>query len=263
MRILKITAAIAATTAVATAQAASVSGGGLDGAATDGGTATHVSAVAIVAPTAMADALRTMQGFDAACQGNTSILCAPSISSGELRSILSNAVSNAGNINGGGTDLRTELGLTVKNAGVKEYAAAGVKDALAAFSGSVESVGGFKCGQALSNTYTNTTANDAATLTGTASASVAFGFVHATELDGSLGFIKLDGVAPNAISLASSNYNLVSNLSGTFSVPADASFNGTTLGVVAAGAGVASHQGQACRPLSTGAAVGDANGGSI
>ena len=262
MKLLKITAAVAATVTAATAQAASISGGALDGVATDVGTATSVSAIAIVAPTAMADALRNMQGIDAACAGNTSILCAPSISSAELRSILSNATANAGNIAAGGTDLKTELGLSTKNAKVKEFAAAGVKDALTAFSGAASSVGGFKCGQGPVNVFTNTTANDAATLASTASASVGFGFVHATELDGSLGFIKLDGVPPSALALASSNYNLVSNL-GTNGGVADVAVNGTTVGIVAAGAGVASHVGTACAALSTGAAVGDVNGGSI
>jgi len=262
MKLLKITAAVAATAAVASVQAATISGGALNGVATDVGTATSVSAIAIVAPTAMADALRTMQGIDAACQGNTSLLCAPSISSAELRAILSNATGNGSNIAGGGTDLKTELGLTNKTAGVKEYAAAGVQDALVAFAGSASVVGGFKCGQAPLNVFTNVTANDAATLAGTAGANIGFGFVHATELDGSLGFIKLDGVPPNALSLASSNYNLVSNL-GANSGVADVAVNGTTMGIVAAGGGVASHVGTACAPLSTGAAVGDVNGGSI
>ena len=69
MKLLKITAAIAATAAVATAQAATISGGGLNGVATDVDTAVAVSAVAIVASTQLIDGLRAMQGFDAACTG--------------------------------------------------------------------------------------------------------------------------------------------------------------------------------------------------
>ncbi len=80
MKLLKITAAIAATAAVATAQAATISGGGLNGVATDADSAVAVSAVAIVASTQLVDGLRAMQGFDAACTGNVSMLCAPSIS---------------------------------------------------------------------------------------------------------------------------------------------------------------------------------------
>jgi len=69
-------------------------------------------------------------------------------------------------------------------------------------------------------------------------------------------------VAPSALSLASSNYNLVSNLSSDNGV-ADASVNGITVGVVASGAGVAAHSPAACSPLTPGAAIGDVNGGSI
>jgi len=250
MRILKITAAIAATTAVATAQAATISGGGLNGVNTDTGTPSAVSAVAIVANTTLVDGLRSMQGFDAACTGNTSILCAPSLSSSELRAILTNAVANTANVNGGGTNLGAASGLAGKSGGIKEYAASGVTDALTAFVGS-GFIAGFGCGQGAPLTISNATANDAASLAG-AAAGASFGSVHATELD---------GVAPNAISLASSNYALVSNLDG--GSVADVAVNGTTMGIVAAGAGVAAHNGSACAPLSTGAAIGDANGGSI
>ena len=259
MRILKITAAIAATTAVATAQAATISGGGLNGVNTDTGTPAAVSAVAIVANTTLVDGLRSMQGFDAACTGNTSLLCAPSLSSSELRAILTNGVTNTSGVNGGGTDLGTASGIAGKSGGIKEYAASGVTDALTAFLGS-GSIAGFACGQGAPLIISNATANDAASLAG-AAAGASFGFVHATELDGSLGFIKLDGVAPNALSLASSNYALVSNLDG--GSVADVSVNGTTMGIVAAGAGVAAHNVSACAPLSTGTAIGDANGGSI
>jgi hypothetical protein len=260
MKLLKITAAIAATAAVATAQAATISGGGLNGVATDVDTAVAVSAVAIVASTQLIDGLRAMQGFDAACTGNVSILCAPSISSAELRSILNNSIGNLSNVNGGGTDLSTASGITGKTAAIKEYAAAGVMDALNAFNGS-GAINGLVCGQSSPVNISNPTADDAASLAGAATGAK-FGFVHATELDGSLGFIKLDGVAPNAISLASSNYNLVSNLSADGGV-ADSSQNGTTVGVVSGGAGVASHAPFACSSLNPGAATGDTNGGSI
>jgi len=120
MRILKITAAIAATTAVATAQAATISGGGLNGVNTDTGTPAAVSAIAIVANTTLVDGLRSMQGFDAACTGNTSLLCAPTLSSSELRAILTNGVTNTSGVNGGGTDLGTASGLAGKSGGIKE-----------------------------------------------------------------------------------------------------------------------------------------------
>lgn len=260
MKLLKITAAIAATAAVATAQAATISGGGLNGVATDADTAAAVSAVAIVASTQLVDGLRAMQGFDAACTGNVSMLCAPSISSAELRSILNNSIINTANVVGGGTTLGAASGLAGKSGSIKEYAAEGVTDALNAFNGS-GSINGLSCGQSAPVQISNVTANDAATLAG-AAAGASFGFVHATELDGSLGFIKLDGVAPNALSLASSNYNLVSNLSADGGV-ADSSVNGTTVGVVAGGAGVASHAPFACSGLNPGAIAGDTNGGSI
>ncbi len=64
------------------------------------------------------------------------------------------------------------------------------------------------------------------------------------------------------MALLSSNYNLVSNLSSGNGV-ADASVNGITVGVVAAGAGVASHSPSACSPLEAGALVGDVSGGPI
>jgi len=260
MKLLKITAAIAATAVVSTAQSGSISGGGLDGVATDADSAVSVSAVAIVAPTAFVDGLRSMQGFDAACTGNVSILCAPSISSSELRAILTNKTANSINIFGGGTNAAAAAGLNGKTGGIKEYAAGGVLDALSAFNGS-GLINGLACGQSSALQLSNPTATDAATIAGVATGA-SFGFVHATELDGSLGFIKLDGVAPNALNLASSNYGLVSNL-GANSGVADAGVNGTTVGIVAAGAGVASHTPFACSTLNTDSSVGDVNGGAI
>jgi len=260
MKLLKMTAAVAAAAAVSAAQAGTISGGGLNGVSTDVGAAAAISAVAVVGSTQLLDGLRAMQGFDAACTGNVSVLCAPTLSSAELRSILSNAIFNTSQVNGGGTNLGTASGLAGKSGGIKEYAAGGVADALSAFTGSGV-IGGFSCGQGLPVVISNATANDAASLAGAASGA-SIGFVHATELDGSVGFIKIDGVAPSALALASSNYNLVSNLSSDGGV-ADSSVNGMTVGVVAAGAGVASHSPAACSPLNPGNLSGDTNGGSI
>jgi len=261
MKLLKITAAIAAVAAVSTAQAETISGGGLSGVSTDGGTASAVSAVAVVGSTQLLDGLRSMQGFDAACTGNVSMLCAPTISSAELRAIMTNSITRASDVLGGGTDLGTASGFTGKTGVFKEYAAAGVLDAMRSFTGSGV-VGGFSCGQGgLINITNSAQANDAATIA-SASAGASLGFVHATELDGSIGFIKLDGVAPSALALASSNYNLVSNLSADNGV-ADSSVNGMTVGVVGAGSGVASHSPAACSPLTPGSVAGDTNGGSI
>lgn len=261
MKLSKITAAIAATTIGATAQAATISGGGLDGVATDTA-ATHVSAIAIVAPTKVIDGLRSLQGFPAACDGNLTPLCAPSISSAELRAILDNSVANTAFIQGGGSNLGTATGLSGKSGGITEYAAAGVTDALNSFNGSGV-VGGFPCGQGNPLSISTITANDAATLAAMNTTTAArFGFVHATELDNSVGFIKLDGVAPSLAALLSSNYNLVSNLNGA-GTASTATVNTMTVGVATAGGGVASHAPVACSGLTTGSPILDVDGGSI
>lgn len=261
MKLNKLTAAVAATMAATAINAETISGGGLDGVSTDGGAASHVSAIAIVANTQLVDGLRTLQGI-ADCAGSTDVACSPTISSAELRAILSNASNGANDIsNADGDDLGTVGGYTVKNGTLKEYAATGVLDALRSFSGSGV-IGGFSCGQGAPLNLSNTTATDAASNSGVASQIAGIGLIHATELDGNLAFIKLDGVAPSALALSSSNYNLVSNLSGA-GTAADASVNGITVGVVAAGAGVASHSPAACSPLTPGAAIADVGGGAI
>lgn len=261
MKMTKLSVAVAATLA-ATAHAETISGGGLDGVSTDVGAATAVSAIAVVTTTAVADQLRVMQGI-ADCAGSTDVACSPSISSAELRAILDNSVANTINIsNANGDLLSSGAGIGGKAGGIAEFAAPGVLDALRSF-GSTGVIGGFGCGQGNGLVISNATATDAATIAGVSAAAGAdFGLVHATELDGSLAFIKLDGVAPSALALASSNYNLVSNLSSDGGV-ADSSVNGITVGVVAAGAGVASHSPAACSPLNTGAAIGDVSGGAI
>ena len=259
MKMTKLTAAVAATMA-ATAQAATISGGALDGVNTDTA-ATAVSAIAIVGNPTLVDGLRTLQGI-ADCGGSTDIACSPSISSAELRAILSNATGNTSAItNANGDDLGTASGFAGKTGNIREYAATGVVDALSSFAGSGV-IGGFSCGQGSALNLSNSVATDAATNTGVATNAANVGFIHAVEADGNLPFIKLDGVAPSALALASSNYNLVSNLDGT-GTAADASVNGITVGVVAAGAGVASHSPAACSPLTTGGAIADVNGGTI
>ncbi len=262
MKMTKLTAAVAATMA-ASAQAATISGGVLDGVNTDTA-ASAVSAIAIVTTAPMADGLRTLQGI-ADCAGSTDVACSPSISSAELRAILTNAVGNTNAIsNANGDTLDVASGLSGKNGGIVEFAAPGVSDALSAFAGSGV-IAGLSCGQgaAVNLAASGATANDAATIAGVAAAGGAdIGFVHAVELDGSLAFIKLDGVAPSALATASSNYNLISNLDGT-GTAADVSVNGITVGVVAAGAGVASHSPAACSPLTTGGSIADVNGGTI
>lgn len=260
MKLAKITAAVAATAMAASVQAETISGGALNGVGTDTDSPAAVSAIAVVGSTQLLDGLRSLQGFPAACAGNLNALCAPTLSSAEVRSIItSGGIANPNGLSVGGTDLGTASGLTGKGTNFEESAADGVLDALRAFTGSGV-INGFACGQGASLVLSNSTANDAATLAAQSGSSV--GFVHATELDGSVGFIKLDGVAPSALALASSNYNLVSNLDADPAV-ADAEVNGITVGTVTAGAGVAAHNGSACAPLTTGNAADDANGGGI
>lgn len=260
MKLSKITAAIAATAMAASVQAETISGGALDGVATDTGAAAAVSAIAVVGSTQLLDGLRSMQGIGAACTGNVNALCAPSLSSAELRSIITaGGIANPNGVQGGGTNLGTASGITGKGSNFTEHAANGVLDALRSFTSSGV-IAGFACGQGAALAISNAQPNDAATLAAQSGPSV--GFVHATELDGSVGFIKIDGVSPSALALASSNYPLVSNLASDPAV-ADAEVNGITVGTVTNVAGVASHAGSACAPLTTGNAAADANGGEI
>lgn len=259
MKLSKITAAIAATAVAASAHAETISGGGLNGVTTDVGAAAAVSAIAVVGSTQLIDGLRSMQGFPAECTGNLNMICAPSLSSAELRALIVDDVTNTSGVLGGGTNLGAASGLAGKSGNITDRGAVGVLDALRAFAGSGV-IAGLSCGQGKGVNLAST-ANDAATLSASASGA-SIGYVHATELDGSVGFIKVDGVAPSALALASSNYNLVSNLSGDNGV-LDANVNGMTVGVVSAGAGVASHSLAACSPLTTGSSIADANGGSI
>jgi len=258
MKLSKMTAAIAATAMAASVQAETISGGDLNGVATDTA-ATHVSAVAVIASEDVLNGLRSMQGIGAACLGNVNALCAPSMSSAELRAILGSQIGNLNKVTGGGTDLGTASGIIGKAGNIVESAASGVLDALRAFNGSGV-IGGFSCGQGNNVGIANSTANDAATIA--AQTGPSFGFVHATELDGSTGFIKVDGVSPSLAALLSSNYGLVSNLNGA-GAAVDKDTNGMTVGVASVAGGVASHSPVACSPLNTGLSAADVNGGQI
>lgn len=260
MKLTKISAAIAATALAATAQAEVITGGDLAGVNTDTGSATHVSAIAVIASDAVLDGLRSMQGLPAQCNGNNqTALCAPSMSSAELRAILGSQIGNLTKIFGGGTNLSVASGIGGKAAAIVESAADGVLDALRAFNGSGV-IGGFSCGQGNSVGIANPTTTDADTIA--AQSGPSFGFVHATELDETVGFIKLDGVSPSLVNLLSSNYALVSNLDGA-GTAVDTETNGMTVGVASATGGVASHSPAACSPLNTGLSASDVNGGQL
>jgi len=272
MKTIKLTAAIAATVIAGSVQA-QISGGDLAGAETSGSTLAAVSAIAVIGDATLLDGLRALQGFDASCNGSTDVACAPSLSSAEVRAIANGSISQA-----------SGLGITglggLANTLAIAYSSSNVGDALASFLGG-GNAGGLPCGQgqALKTADGFTSfdlANDAAVI---GDMSTQFfssdngrtGFVHATELDGSVGFIKLDGVAPSLLALQSSNYNLVSNLSATGTLTADAgsSVSGIEVGVASTASGDVAYHGAtgaplACAPLNNvgGSAV-NANGGAI
>ncbi len=227
---------------------------------------------------------------DAVCIGDRTKACAPTISSAELRTIVQGSANTA------------ELGLDVYHEGAftalgstncsASYTANvvrrgwedpstdqdGVQAALNQFMGA-GSVGGFQCGplaaQATGSGDCANSASPAALMScvnagGTASIRGTFGLVHANELDGApseLGFIKLDGAAPDLVNSLSGNYNLMSNVIGTGSLPADASAKGMTVGVVP-GAVVyhalgGSYAPSACGPLTVEDGAMDVNGGGL
>ncbi len=261
MKMTKLAAAMAATV-VSAAHA-------LDFSTVDtnpSGTAINVGACAIVAATDIADGLRTIQGGDAACAGSTDAACAPSLSSAELRALATGAVNNATNILGDGGNLDDATG--IKKGALVFNIADGCDNAVRAFAGSSAGIGGLSCGQGPATLAT--AGNDAAVL-GTLTngqSNHRMGIISSTSLADTHAFIKLDGVAPSVEAVASSNYNLVSNLAAAASV-ADNTTNGITVGIVAAdsGNGVAYHQvaGNAvgCAPLAPGGALTDANGGAL
>lgn len=288
MKISKIAVAIAGASVAIASQAVSISGGALDGLGTNSGdgAGSGVSAVAIIMAGDVANALQTIQGMDAACIGNRSKLCAPSISSAEVRAILNNSLSSSASISSVGGTLNSAFGdstnytgtAATKTALIHGRASAGnVDDALKGFVQS-GSINGLSCGQGASLEAANSNASgatDAAVIAKVAAGSTKglMGFVHATSLDDTnqnYGFVKLDGVAPDLINLLSSNYNLVSNLHGVFTPAAtESEQHGMTVGAVAAGSGVgvAYHNFvnafSGCAPLDTGATVIDVNGGAL
>lgn len=270
MKLSKISAAIGATAVAATAQAQV---GALDAVATNysGGALQGVSAIALVVSDRTAAGLRAQQGIDAVCNSSpASVLCAPSISSSELRAILANDTAQSSlTFDGAAGSLTAAGGFTGKNTTWREYAGTGISDALSSFLGSGV-VNGFSCGQGKPvSLFDAATGGDAATITAVEANSTAnpqIGMIHATSLVGTqLSFVKLDGVPPSELDLLSSNYNLVSNLHGA-SAPAVASgdTHGITVNIVTAGlgAGVAAHIPAACSPLTTGTEIAEIDGGA-
>jgi hypothetical protein len=239
----KIAAAVAAVAAANGAYAACATTGALAGACNTGSTATGVVAMAVVANCNVVGGMQEMQGMDAACFGNTSKLCAPNISSAELRAILTGDVGNTANISS--SDSASSLAATLAAAsgsyaacttaattgGNSDMASQGRESTLATEARTEFTGVGFLNGSTkdvvtvLSNLGNN--------------ARHRFGIVEATALDDDrIGFVKLDGSAPDLANTISSNYNLVANLYGTIPAAAQSvDAKGTIFGAYVAAGG--------------------------
>lgn len=268
MKMTKLSAALAATVATAATHA-------LDFSTVDtnpSGTAVQVGACAIVANATITNALREIQLDDAgagdACEGSVDVACAPTLSSAEVRALVQvGGINNAGNIVGPGGDLASET-TSIKKGALVMNIADGCANAVTQFAAAGDLIGGLSCGQGPS--ILATAGDDAAVLGAVTPVgnNHQMGIISATSLDGVVGFVKLDGVAPSLAATMSSNYNIVSNLSpnATFT---PASTNGITVGIAAADGsnGVAYHNvsgsAVACAPLSPRGAITDASGGPI
>jgi len=268
MKITKISAAVAAACAVSSASAQF----DYDSIGHDNVSAgVRAGACAIIADTRLTDGLRTIQGIDTDCQGNNHLLCAPSISSAELRALVTDAIVNASLIeNADGDDLAANSG--IKKGALNVFVADGCDAALTQFVSASETIAGFACGAGpvvAANNRGFTNASVLTTIDANSAATHQIGVVAATsmtQLQKDSMFMKLDGVAPSLTATASSNYNLIANLDSGSST-ASHLVKGITVGTVAAGSGsgVAWHNAAGsstgCGPLSTHDAILDVSGG--
>lgn len=288
MKMSKIALAVATAGVVVSSHASTISGGALAGLGTNeaDGTGSGVSAIAMIVQGDVHNALQTMQSMGN-CIGSRTKLCAPSLSSSEVRGLLNNSQGSAssGIVGPGGTLLSnygdaTNYTGTVATKGAINHGrstSGNVDDALTAF---VQSgvIAGLACGQGAGLEGGNSGASgatdaDVISAVSGGATKARMGFIHATELDDSnqdYGFVKIDGVAPDLVNLLSSNYNLVSNIHGALTPSStEKATHGMTVGAAAAGGttGVAYHNVLgafiACAPTDSGAVVIDANGGGL
>jgi len=250
-----IAVAVAAVAAANGSYAACATTGALAGACNTGSTATGVVALAVAANCNTIGAMQEMQGMDAACFGNTSKLCAPNISSAELRALLTGAVNQSTNVSS--SDSANDLNATIQ-------AASGVYAACAAAGTPATALGtntGIQMRESTLATEARVEFVGVSTLNGSvkdadtavnnlgSNSRHRFGVIEATSLDDDrIGFVKLDGSAPDLANTISSNYNLVANLYGTIPTAATSvEAKGTTFGAYTAsdgnmqGEGVAFH----------------------
>lgn len=287
MKLSKIALAVAGASIAVSSQAATISGGALAGLDTNESSASAgegVAAVTMIVPGDVHNAMQLSQGLPAVCIGNRDKVCAPSMSSAEVRGLLNNSYSTTSALTGTAGTVFANLGNSTNYTGTSATKAAllhgrasagNVDDALTAF---VQggTINGISCGAGAGLEAANGLASDVDDATtfakiGAGNAKGLAAFIHSTELDDSnqnVGFVKIDGVAPDLINVLSSNYPLLSNLHGTLP-SASKLTNGMTVGAGAAGTavGVAYHQSinsfVACAPLDTGSAVNDVNGGAL
>lgn len=279
MKMSKIALSVAAASMTLTAHAGTISGGALAGLGTNEADGAGLGSVpvAVIVPGDVHNALQAMQDFPAACIGNRNKLCSPTMSSAEVRAIVNGALASSSSISSpNGTllanfgDLTNFTGVAATGAPLLRVYSPNVVDGITQFAGG-GSIDGKSCGAgSVIAAASVATADDATTLStvGAGFKKARIGFIHATELDDSnqdVGFVKVDGAAPDLVNLLSGNYNIVSNVHGAASLTAtEKATNGTTVGASSAapyhnflGAYVA------CAGLDVQAAASDVNGGGI